>query len=205
MRILRRLLLGGAITFAAFQESAAVAQTSAPLPKVTIGIGSITNTYDNTSESFDVLAFLKTRPFQVGAAQVDFILIDHPIDADYAISGKVAASYDHKLHALMDRHPGRGQDRPRSDRPGSQVQEPHEFTYTHDLDLTIWKAGRKLGTFRASSDIPHEGIPDEVVKGTVWADNYDGIRTTLLLPAWKELATRLEQQLKNDLAAVKGE
>jgi hypothetical protein len=167
-----------------------------------VGVGGISNTYDNTSESFNLLAFLKTHPLQVGGPQIEFVLVDHPSDAEYVVSGKVTAAYDHKLRSTMDRRPSRGQDRMRDETPSSRAQKPHEFTYTHALDLTLWKGGRKLGTLQASSDGPHPGIPDDIVQGTVWADNYDGIRMTLLAPVWKELATRLERQLTSDLTTA---
>jgi len=163
-------------------EAKAAAPAPASLPKITIGIGDITNTYDNTSESFNLLAFLKAQPVHANGHQVEYVLIDHPGDTDYTISGKVVALYDHKSHGSI------------------KGPKAHEFTYSHDLDFTIRKRGKKLGVFQASADGSHEGVAEELVKGTVWAANYDGIRTTLLSPVWQELAKRLEQQLATDLA-----
>lgn len=197
----RKFFFLGVLSLFVLNVTPGAAQTLAPPSKVTVGIGSITNTYDNTSESFNLLAFLKARSPQPGLPAVEFLLVDHPGDSDYAISGQVGALYNHKTQATLDRRRGDSRPRMHRDTPsGPTAQKAHEFTYSHDFDLTIWKAGKKLGAFHFSVDGPHPGVPDEVVKGTVGADNYDGIRMKLLSPAWNELAIRLDQQLQQDFA-----
>jgi hypothetical protein len=192
-----------------------IAMTSAPTlsqdpaapPKIKIGVGRILNTYDNTSESFNLLAYLQAHFPQSNTPPVEFVFVDHYSDVDFAVTGQVTARYGHTFHLGMDRRP-RGmrshlQDEASRGAPGASART-HEFTYQYALDFALWKAGRKVDKFQASPAAPHAGIPNEVVKGTVKAETYDGIRMKLLAPVWKELATRIEQHVRTEAMRKEG-
>lgn len=156
-------------------------------PKISVGIGSVSNTYDGTSESFNLMNFLKTHPHTADGPTLEFVLVDHPNDADYAISGKVAASYHHQYHG---------------GKLGRSNRKPHTFSYTNALDLTLWKKGKKVAGLKADPTTLLSGLSQELVQGTIETDSYEGIRTRLLQPVWQELGNRLEQQIQADLTTT---
>ena len=74
------------------REQAASVQADPNAAKVTVGIGSIVNEIDGTTESFGLYQYLVAHPIAVRGAKVAVTLIDAPADATYAVSGKVQGS-----------------------------------------------------------------------------------------------------------------
>lgn len=66
---------------------------------VRIGVGSIVHAKDGTTESFLAHEAWVSEPF-VPERSTEVVLVDHPTDADYAISGSVTGevSYERKVH-----------------------------------------------------------------------------------------------------------
>jgi hypothetical protein len=57
-----------------------------------IGVEAITDQSDGTSESFDLVKYLQSHPLELNNATLEVVLIDSPVDTDYAISGTLSGS-----------------------------------------------------------------------------------------------------------------
>lgn len=90
----------------------------------TLGVGSIVSTSDSTSETFVVFRALNGAPPNVRGTVARVTIVDHPGEADYAITGKVTGAVELE-------------------------NEPPRFRHAFTLELKVWAHGAKVGTTTA--------------------------------------------------------
>jgi len=100
-----------------------------------LGVGAIVSQFDATTESFNVYSALRAAPPTVRGAAPSVVLVDHPAETEFAVTGTVTG----EVHL----------------REGDPRHLEHDF----QLTLNFWVKGQKLGSNTTSCRGQHGVAP----------------------------------------------
>ena len=175
---------------------------------VKVGVGYILNTLDGTSESFSLASYLRENPTAVPG---EVVLIDHPLDADYSISGQIDGSVGAD-YADVQGTISSWRDFftllaffPLVMETAGILAEPvkdgvlgrrdvYDYNWAQTGNFVLRRRGRQIDTFQIhSSGKQKESAPASNLRNFVNAD------------MWKQLAAHLDVRIKSDQAAPNAE
>lgn len=111
----------------------------------TLGVGNVVSTFDATTESFNVFRLLQARPPLVAGVAPRVVLVDHPAEADFAVTGTL----------------------------GGQVQfdsgDPPTLDDDFTLRLDVWKKGKRTAshTTQCQGSVNAKTYPAEYRYGAI--------------------------------------
>jgi hypothetical protein len=169
------------------------ASTPVTVSGVTIGIGNITNTFDSTSESFSLIRYLRKKHADEVGQGPQFVLVDHPTDADFVVTGVVDGSYLVTFEnvnfglSLLLTYAGLI--------PGLvyMFSSKHaKLSYSHAVDLVFWHKGVKISSIKGPYGSGATDLPAQVLTGEASSRRpTPELRERTLEPLWELVASRV--------------